>query len=66
VDLVDYEAIRNSIDGIANKLFKQDGTVELLVCRWSEKGGHILWAYLWDFELTVRDRETPANTNLLA
>ncbi|KAF2792422.1 hypothetical protein K505DRAFT_350626 [Melanomma pulvis-pyrius CBS 109.77] len=37
VNLIDYEGVRTVIDGISNKLFRQDGTVELLICRWSEK-----------------------------
>jgi hypothetical protein len=38
VNLVDYVGVRTAIDDISSKLFKQDGTVELLACRWSEKG----------------------------
>ena len=41
MNTVDYGGVGTAIDSIANKLFKQDGTVELLACRWGESGTYV-------------------------
>lgn len=33
---VDYQSIKARLDDVAGRLFKQDGTVEVMACHWSK------------------------------
>lgn len=41
-DATDHDEIRSRIENLSKDLFKQDGTVEALACRWSEQGTYYI------------------------